>query len=348
MENSTDEKYIRRCFELAKKAGKNVKSNPQVGAVIVHKSRIIGEGYHQEYGAAHAEVNAIKSVSLEDQKLLSESTLYVSLEPCCIHRKTPACTDLILECKIPKVVCATTDPNPEVAGAGMDKLSKAGIIVKQHILEEEGEILIRPFKRHLAKRPYIIVKFAQSQDHFISAKEKQSKISNQYTDHLVHKWRSEADGILIGTNTAIIDDPMLNNRLYSGSSPKRIIIDRSLKIPKSHKLWTDQYESYFISESESSKEKNKEVIQMNFDDKFWDNLLEKCFDLGVYRLLIEGGTETINTLVKSGNWDEARIITSPIKLESGVKAPILKGKLIESFRVNTDLINIIFKHMYVN
>lgn len=347
-DTSIHEKYIRRCIAIAKRASKDTQTNPMVGAVLVHQNRIIGEGYHMKYGAAHAEVNALNSVSEDDKKFIKESTLYVSLEPCCIHRKTPACTDLIIKHSIPHIVISTLDPNPEVAGKGVNILKENGCDVVLGILENEGKQLIRKFQVHLQKRPYVILKFAQSDNRFIGVENQRIKISNDFTNKLVHQWRSEINGILVGTQTAIVDNPRLTTREIEGSNPIRIVLDRDNKIPKTHHLWADDNETWFVNQLESNLEGKKKMIQQDFEEFSWQILLTKLFEQGIYTIMIEGGAKTLNSIIKDRLWDEARVITSTINIENGIKAPVIIGRLVDKIRVKEDTIDIVYPHMSVN
>src|SRR4051812_3591439 len=237
-----DEKYMHRCLELARLGAGNVAPNPMVGAVFVHEGRIIGEGYHQEYGKAHAEVNCVNSVSNEDKKFVSSSILYVSLEPCSHYGKTPPCTNLIIKEKIPRVVVGCRDPFKEVAGKGIEKLQDAGVEVTVGILEKECKELNKRFLTfHTQHRPYIILKWAQTANGKIGNRDSERLfITNEFANHLVHKWRSEEMAILVGTNTAFIDNPELTNRLWNGKSPIRLIVDTHLRLPSSLKIFNEQ------------------------------------------------------------------------------------------------------------
>src|SRR5258706_3862500 len=247
---------MRRCLELATLGAGNVAPNPMVGAVLVYHGRIIGEGYHQKYGEAHAEPNSIASVKEEDRKLISQSTMYVSLEPCVHFGKTPPCADLIIKHKIPKVVIGCRDPFKEVNGRGIEKLKAAGVETEPGVLEKEcKELNKRFFTFHTKHRPYIILKWAQTANGFIATSpqtplqrrgafeesaNKRLLISNEYSNRLVHKWRSEEAAILVGTNTALKDDPQLTTRLWTGNNPVRMVIDMDLKLPSSLKLFDDE------------------------------------------------------------------------------------------------------------
>lgn len=318
-------KYLRRCVQIARRAGKAVKSNPQVGAVLVYENRIIGEGYHEKYGSTHAEVNAVHSVSESNQSLISKSTLYVSLEPCNHHGKTGPCTDLIIQNNIKHVVIAAKDPNHTVQSNGIEKLKAAGIKVELTPFDAAYH-LIRPFTLgSLNSMPYVILKFAQSKDFFIGKEGEQVWISNLYTKHLVHKWRSEIDGIMVGTNTVLTDNPKLTNRLHPGESPIRIIPDRKAKINASHAVLSDDKETW---------------IYQNTEDL--ESLLKDLYTKGISRLMIEGGATLLKSFVDAKLWHEARIITGAKSIKNGIKAPVIKGKLISTQKIGKDIISTVF------
>ncbi len=329
---------MQRCFDLAKLAGKEVKSNPQVGAVIVYKNTIIGEGYHQYFGGLHAEVNALNSVKQDDRHLLKDSQLYISLEPCCIHRKTPACTDAIIRSGIKEVIYSVDDPNPDVAGRSELILSEHNIKVTKGILSHEGARLIKPFIANLSGRPYVILKFAQSSDAYIGKRGKRVTISNQYSQILNHKWRSAVDGILIGYQTALVDDPLLTNRLWSGHNPIRIVLDPKDELPSDIKLFSDDFSTVVITDVVDSQlnDSNNEKISLSPSDNFIPELLQILYKKGVYRLIIEGGSKTIQKFMEANLWDESRIITSNVPLRSGIKAPFITGLPIEKYMLQND------------
>ena len=334
-----DETYIKRCFQLAKLAGNDVAKNPNVGAVLVFEDRIIGEGYHKVFGDHHAEVNAIASVKPEDKQWIEQATLYVSLEPCCIHSKTPACTDLILKNGIKKVVISTLDPNPLVAGNGVKILRDNGIEVTQKVLKKEGENLIRSFSTlMLQKRPYVILKFAQTSDGYISKQAQQIQISSKVAQVLNHKWRTEVDGILVGTQTAIIDNPKLTSRAYPGSNPARLVIDRHERIPKSHDLLSDDKPCLIFTEKEDYKVENarlKDCVILT-EDKQIQQILEACFQRDINILIIEGGKQLIESFIQENLWDECRIIKSKKRLEQGLKAPLIHMTLEKQLDLGED------------
>lgn len=329
---------MRRCFLLAEKAGKKVKSNPQVGAVLVHEDRIIGEGFHEIYGGPHAEVNAVNSVKDEDKALIKESTLYVSLEPCRITSKTPPCTDLILKNGIKKIVVSTTDPNPPMAGKSLLHLGAQGVDVTTGILEDDGQFLIAPFKQNLKKRPFITLKWAKSKDNFMGHQDKQVWLTNEYSKIAAHKIRAENDAIFIGTQTAVIDNPQLTTRLYPGSNPLRIVIDKDHKIPLSHHLLSDDYPTLALSQKVRSLENSsKKYIKVNFDKPdFLMHLMQDLYEKGICRIMIEGGKRTLDGFIKNNLWDQAYIFKTAIELKKGIKAPHCSGRLVSKTEFSED------------
>jgi diaminohydroxyphosphoribosylaminopyrimidine deaminase / 5-amino-6-(5-phosphoribosylamino)uracil reductase len=336
------EAYIRRCFELAERAGKNTKSNPLVGAVLTHNDRIIGEGFHSAFGAPHAEVEAIRSVKADDQQLISKATLYVSLEPCCHHGKTPACTDLILQKGIQNVVVSTLDPNPKVAGKGVEILRQAGVRVVEGVLSEEGRQLIAPFAANLNGTPYVILKIVKSSDHFIGQEGKQIWISNKYSKALSHQWRSHVDAIMVGKNTAITDNPKLDVRLVVGENPIRIVLDRELAVPPSHHLLNDGLPTWILSEKRRTKSYSESVHYLHFESiDDLDKVLRDLFQRGVHKLLVEGGSQVINSFLRVGLWHECRVITAPVQLGKGIPAPNIHGRLIEEYSLQGDKVVVI-------
>ena len=324
MENAT--LYIKRCFDLAKIGAGKVSPNPLVGAVIVHNDRIIGEGFHAAYGQAHAEVNAINSIKEKDLPLLSQSTIYISLEPCCIQINTPPCTDLILKHKIPKVVFSSLDHTPGVNGKSIEILEKAGCKVQFGLLQNEGNELAcfrNTFVRK--KRPYIILKYAQSLDGFISKTNESTWLTNSFSKRLVHKWRSETDAILIGTNTAEIDNPNLTNRLYYGKNPLRIILDRTGRLGNDLNIFDNAAKTWIITAKKREKValKNTLFIEMKFNNKLIFNLLKRLYEQKVSSLIVEGGSKLLNSFIDMDIWDEARVFVADRFLGNGVKAPTL-------------------------
>ncbi len=324
----THENFMKRCLELALNGLGHVAPNPMVGSVIVHNNRIIGEGYHQKYGGPHAEVNAINSVA--DTSLLAESTLYVNLEPCSHQGKTPPCADLIIKNKIPRIVISNVDPHKMVAGKGIQKLKDAGIEVITDILKKEGEELNRRFfTYHRKYRPYIILKWAETADGYLdilrhpAQAQKPNWITNEQARMLVHKWRSEEQCIMVGTNTVFLDNPQLNVRDWTGSSPIRVFIDRRLRLPRNLHLFDGSIKTlaFTAMEVEDPNPKGPEYITLNFDEYLPEHLLGELWRRNIISVIIEGGAKTLQTFIKAGLWDEARVFTGNKYFSEGVSAP---------------------------
>jgi diaminohydroxyphosphoribosylaminopyrimidine deaminase/5-amino-6-(5-phosphoribosylamino)uracil reductase len=316
-----DELFMQRALELAILGIGNVSPNPMVGCVIVHDGKIIGEGYHQKYGGPHAEVNAIASV--DDQDLLCESTAYVTLEPCAHHGKTPPCADLLIEKKLKKVVVCNVDPNPLVLGKGFAKMQEAGIAVVVGVLEKEGrELNKRFFTFHEQKRPYIILKWAQTTDGFVARENFDSKwISNSHSRQLVHKWRAEEASIMVGTNTAKYDNPSLTVRDWAGNDPIRIVLDRNLSLDVDLNLFDGTVPTLVFTEKEKQSKQN---LEYNTVDELSPKLiLEVLYQRKILSVLIEGGPELLKTFLKENFWDEARVFTTEMTFEKGISAPII-------------------------
>ncbi len=336
-----DRLYMNRCLELASNGMGNVAPNPMVGSVVVKDKKIIAEGYHKEYGMDHAERMAINSV--KDNDVLNGSTLYVSLEPCSHFGKTPPCTDLIIESGIKRVVIATKDPNPKVQGRGIDVLKKAGIYVTVGVLEKEArELNRRFFVYHVKKRPYVILKWAQTLDGFIDAVRKPTDpiapvwITNELARTVVHRWRSEEQAILIGTNTVEKDNPRLNVREWSGRSPLRVVLDRTLRLSPDYKVYDGSMPTlvFIGNNSKASSQKatfasipNMELQTIDFAKGAESQVLNELYERGVVSLIIEGGAMLINSFVKRRFWDEARVFVGNSFFGDGVKAPVFNGEL---------------------
>ena len=341
--------YINRCLQLARNGLPMAMPNPSVGAVIVCDDKIIGEGFTSKYGGNHAEVNAILSV--KDKSLLLKSTLYVSLEPCSHFGKTPPCADLIIENKIHKVVIGTLDSNKKVSGNGIKKLIDAGIDVKIGVLEKECfEINKRFFKFHNLKKPYIILKWAESADGFIapvfnSEKEKKSvAISNEFSRQLVHKWRSEEQAILVGTTTVLQDNPNLDARDWSGKNPIRIILDKSGKITSTYNVKNNLIKTIVITEQKNRiSSENLIFEEVGFDEKFPFSVCEVLYKHEIQSVLIEGGTKTLQSFIDLDLWDEARVFRNQNSMKNGVKSPIISGEIIETTKIENDTL-LIFKN----
>lgn len=322
----SDERYMRRVMELARLGSGNVSSNPMVGCVIVKDGEIIGEGYHERFGQPHAEVNAINSV--EDKSKLIGSTLYVNLEPCSHYGKTPPCSNLIIEHKIARVVFATIDPNPLVAGAGFEFLMSNGIEVIQGVLEEEGRELNCRFLTFMEKkRPYIILKWAETADGFIAKENFDSKwISNDVSRKLVHKWRSEEDVVLIGTNTALYDNPRLNVRDWTGRNPVRAFIDKQLQVPAGAHLLDGTQETICYNYIEQDVRNLVEYVKVDPMDDMIDVIVNDMYVRKHLSILVEGGTQLLNAFMKKGLWDEIRIFRSSTEFGTGIESPVIRAK----------------------
>lgn len=329
---NTHEKYMRKCFQLAKQGLGNVQPNPMVGAVIVYRDTIIGEGFHERYGKAHAEVNAIHQVldnfSNADE-ILKESTLYVNLEPCSHYGKTPPCADLIIKHKLQKVVISNIDPFSAVNGKGIEKLKKAGIEVIQDVLRDEGyKVNKRFFTYHSLQRPFVILKWAESKDGFISiAENTRTTISGPEAKVLNHKWRSEEQAILVGTKTVIIDNPVLTVRDWVGNNPVRVIIDRELKLAKDLNIFNTDSKTIVFNNYKTERDDNIQYIQIDFYGLVPQFILYQLYLMEIQSLIIEGGAYTINEFIQYDLWDEARVFHSKIDLGKGVVAPVLHGRL---------------------
>lgn len=320
------EYYMQRCVQLAKLGAGYVAPNPLVGAVLVYNDSIIGEGYHQQYGQAHAEVNCLHSVKKEDQHLIALSTLYVSLEPCAHYGKTPPCVDLILKHKIPTVVIGCSDPFASVNGKGIDKLKAAGVEVITSILEDECKQLNKFFFHfHTKKHPYIILKWAQTADGFIGYNNnKRALISNDIVNRLVHKWRSEISSILVGTHTAYYDNPLLTNRLWNDIQPTRLVLDMDLKIPLTHHIFNKEAKTIIFNHS-IQKEENNIVWYKIEKENIPQQISNALYTLNIQSVLIEGGQKLLQSFIDAHLWNEAIIITNTeMHIEEGLSAPLLR------------------------
>lgn len=338
---------MHRCLQLAGIANGKVAPNPMVGAVLVHNDEIIGEGFHQQYGQAHAEVNCIHSVRPEHRQRITAATLYVSLEPCAHFGKTPPCADFIVEHRIPKVVVGCRDPFVQVNGKGIEKLHSAGIEVVSGVLEKECMALNRRFFTfHTEHRPYITLKWAQTLDGKI-ANEDYSRIliSNAYTNRVVHQWRSEAMAILVGTNTALFDDPELTTRLWPGSSPIRIIVDMELRLPKTLKLFKGGHPTIVFNRHQHNLPFKKITpadmktlgigyYRVTEDVSLVHQMMNALYRMGIQSVLVEGGTYLLQSFIDEGIWDEAKVITNEnLEIGAGLPAPVLKEQKTEHTEV---------------
>lgn len=341
------QKYINRCIELAKNGLGTTYPNPMVGSVIVYNNEIIGEGWHRKAGEAHAEVNAIHSV--KDPSLLSKATIYVSLEPCSHYGKTPPCCDLILKHKIPNVVIGTVDPHSKVAGGGIKRLEENGVHVTVGVLEKEcQELNKRFFTFHNKKRPYIVLKWAESLDGFIAPLTKEKKapvwISNVFSRQLVHQWRSEEQAILVGTNTVLEDNPKLDVRDWSGTNPIRIVLDRTGKIAKEHFVRDEKTKTIIITELENLIATENCIYENAiFDIKLTKTIVAILYKYGIQSVFIEGGKQTLQSFIDDNLWDEARVFMGNVHLEKGIEKPVLNG-VYQTKDIKNDQLKLYFNH----
>jgi diaminohydroxyphosphoribosylaminopyrimidine deaminase/5-amino-6-(5-phosphoribosylamino)uracil reductase len=322
---------MHRCLELASLGAGNVAPNPMVGAVLVHDDRIIGEGYHEKFGAPHAEPNCISSVREQDRDLIAKSVLYVSLEPCVHLGKTPPCTDLIIRNKIPKVVVGCHDPFKEVDGKGIGKLRAAGVEVEVNVLEQECKNLNkRFFTFHTEHRPYIILKWAQTANGKIAGQgSNRLHITNDFTNRLVHKWRSEEAAILVGTNTALADNPQLTTRLWAGNNPVRVVIDLDLRLPSSLEVFNDKARTIVFNKVKHEDRAHISFYQVTDDVNVIHQVSNALYQSNIQSVLVEGGAKILQSFIDDATWDEARVITNRHPdshrevIGNGLPAPVL-------------------------
>lgn len=339
-----DRIFYQRCFDLAELGNNKVRPNPKVGSVIVFENRIIGEGHHKLAGTHHAEVNAVNSVKDEDRHLIEKSTIYISLEPCHHYGATPPCVDLIVKQNIPKIRIALPDPTEKVYFKSIEKLRSLGreVIISEH--SNQAEELISEFEAvNIKKRPFIQIKLAKSADNFMGQEHGQVHLTNQYTNVYTHKLRAYTDAILIGTNTALIDNPSLTLRNFPGHQPIRIVLDRAEKLPKGLTLLSDKNLTIIVTEKqEYLVSKNKSLIILDFNsDHFITDLCRELIKLKIYHLMVEGGAMLIKSFIKEQIWDEAIIINTAIKLHEGIKAPNIHGHLANSITIEDNTIHIV-------
>ena len=337
----SNEIYMQRCIDLALKGLRDVAPNPMVGCVIVHKDVIIGEGFHEEFGKAHAEVNAINRI--EDKEKLKKSKLYVSLEPCAHTGKTKPCVVLIIKHDIPEVIVGIKDPNPKVSGKGIEKLKKAGVKVTVGVLEDIClEVNRRFFTFHQKQRPYVILKWAQTIDGYLDKvrndkEQKVNWISAPETQTIVHKWRSEEQSILVGRNTIINDNPSLTVREYGGKNPTRIVIDSQLQISGSLKIYSKEAPTLVFNRLKNEKSNNIEYIKI--DETSTKNILDELYRRQIQSVFVEGGSRTIQYFIIDNAWDEARVIVGNKKFHEGYKAPVLNRIPVNSLSFGKDMIH---------
>ena len=341
-------KYMKRCIDLARLGCGSTAPNPMVGSVIVCGDRIIGEGFHRKAGLAHAEVNAVGSV--KDKDLLAKSILYVNLEPCAHTGKTPPCSDLIIHCRIPSVVIGTLDPHEVVGGKGIARLHQAGIAVTTGICRESCiDLNKRFFTYHLLKRPYIILKWAQSADGFIDVLREKSDparpnwISNELSRKLVHKWRTEEQAIMVGTYTALLDNPRLNAREWPGKNPLRIVLDRTLRLPANLHLFDQQIATLIINEIRDETVGLCRYRIIPFTRNLLPSVMNLLHEQGIQSLMVEGGKKLLESFIKSGLWDEARIFTGQKPFGSGIKAPEIEDQVKQQTWIEKDILTVLYK-----
>lgn len=328
---------MQRCIELAQNGAGSVSPNPLVGCVIVYNNQIIGEGWHKQFGLAHAEVNAIEAV--KDKSLLKESTLYVTLEPCSHFGKTPPCADLLVQYQFKNVVIGMFDPFKKVAGNGIEKLKAAGINVTVGVLAVECTFLNRRFIKFVThQKPYVILKWAQTWNGYIAPDatkmssaefENQRHITGRIVQKLVHKWRTQEDAIMVATNTALFDNPALNAREWSGKNPVRVLLDKNLRLPNNLKLLDGNTPTFVFTELHKQNQQNLTYIQLDFTKNWLNEMLSHLYQLNIQSLIIEGGTQFLNTVIESKLWDEAVVFSSPKTIINGVKAPVIDGIKIQ-------------------
>ena len=337
------ETYMQRCFDLALLGAGSVAPNPMVGAVLVYENRIIGEGYHQVFGQAHAEVNCLNAVQEADKHLINQSTLYVSLEPCSHFGKTPPCSMLIIKYGIPKVVIGCQDPFPKVAGSGIEALKQAGVEVVVGVLEQAALALNKRFICfHQNQRPFIILKWAQTANGKIAGMgEARLMITNDLTNRLVHRWRSEEAAILVGFNTALKDNPRLDNRYWKGKSPIRMVIDRDLSLPSQLHLLDGSISTIVWNQVKNYTAPKLGYVLLDAQKDAIEQILTVSYQMGIQSLIVEGGAALLQDFIDKGLWDEARVISNELlSIDAGLNAPVLKqAERFYSEQIQTDSIH---------
>lgn len=343
--------YMQRCIELARQGLGNVAPNPMVGAVIVYNHTIIGEGFHKKFGEAHAEVHAVESVKNKD--LLKDATLYVSLEPCDHFGKTPPCTSLIMKNGIPRVVIGTVDPFDAVAGKGISRLRNAGLEVQTGVLKSECNFLNRRFFTfHQKRRPYIILKWAQSQDGYLDKLRQSSDpacptwITSPRLRALVHKWRSEEQAILVGANTAVMDNPRLNVREWTGKSPLRILIDPRLEVPQNLHLFDNSQPTIIFNGVKELSINSMDYVRIDFEKNVPQQILDVLYQRSVQSVIIEGGRMVLNSFIEKNLWDEARVFYGVPFFKTGIPAPVIYGKTHESIAFEKETLKIFYNQLF--
>ena len=339
-QNIIDEQFMARCIKIAKNGLGSTYPNPFVGSIIVHNNKIIAEGYTSEYGGPHAEVNAISQI--KDDSILKESTLYVTLEPCSHYGKTPPCCDLVIAKEFKRVVIGTLDPFAEVNGQGYLRLLENGIDVTLGVLEDECKELNRRFITfHQEKRPYIILKWAQTQDGYMGHDDVQKWITNRYSRQLVHEWRTEEQAILVGKKTALVDNPQLNTRFWEGKNPLRISIDKFLAIPRNFHLYDQSIPTVIFNAIENREDENLKLVKIDFETNIIPPILDYLYQNNYQTLIVEGGSDTIQKFIDMNLWDEARVLSSNAFWNEGILAPIVRGNRISQQKIINDHVTVI-------
>ena len=343
MNKEQDEKYMKQCIKLASAGFGQVAPNPMVGCVVVSGGKVIGKGHHEKYGDSHAEVQAINSVKNKSQ--LKGATLYVSLEPCSHQGKTPPCTNLIIRSGIKRVVVGAKDTNADVSGGGKAKLEEAGLEVVMGVLEGECREQNKRFFSHVEKkRPYVILKWAQTANGFIAEKKnKQTWITGNESVRLNHKWRAEEQSILIGTNTALADNPRLTAREYKGKNPVRVVLDRNLRLPQDLNLFDRSVATLVCNEIKGFQYESLEYVKMNFGKDLVSHVLRELYKRNLHSVIVEGGAQLLNAFISDGIWDEARVFTGTIEFKKGILSPVLEMDAIATEEIGQDQL-----HYYKN
>jgi diaminohydroxyphosphoribosylaminopyrimidine deaminase/5-amino-6-(5-phosphoribosylamino)uracil reductase len=341
---------MHRCLELARLGAGDVAPNPMVGSVIVYNGKIIGEGYHRNYGGPHAEVNAINAVFASE--MLKKCTLFVSLEPCAHYGLTPPCSDLIIEKEIPEVIIGTVDPFSKVAGKGIEKLEKAGVKVTLGVLEKEcRELNNRFFTFHEKKRPFVILKWAQTIDGFIDVERSPESfgeptwITGDLALRLVHKIRAEESAILVGTNTAEKDNPSLTVRHWPGENPLRLVLDKKLRLPDSLKLFDGQEKTIVFNTLKDEENGLTAFVKMNAENEILPQIMAELYQRNILSVIVEGGRQLLESFFDAGLWDEAHVFIGNTCFYNGIRAPQIKGKLVASEFLGNDQLKL-FKNPF--
>ena len=339
--------FMQRALQIAQFGLGSVAPNPMVGCVIVHQNKIISEGWHMHYGGPHAEVNAL--LTINNPLILKEAEMYVSLEPCSHYGKTPPCANRIIEVGIPKVFIAMEDPNPLVKGKGIARLKEAGIQVETGFLEKEAGFINRRFICFIQKkRPYIILKWAETNDGFIDIERNRNeigsfRITSAIADQQVHKWRTEESAILIGSKTGFTDNPKLTARHFPGKHPVRVVLDKNLEVPHTHYIRDNSTRTIIFNQLQNRTKSLIEEVQLDFNKPILNDVLAYLHSTGIQSVIVEGGAHTIQTFYNEGLWDEIRIIKSPDNLIRGKKAPQLNEGLSWHYsNLGRDLLSITY------